>query len=165
MAETSDKISQIRTTTLGASGKSYWVILDGGNTTFWLVGKETLARYKRHLIQTYGFTESEVSETKATNKSFKFGNNQVLQSDHMAVVPAGILGKSVKLHIYVVPGKTPFLCGRKAMEALGLVIDFGKNKMCANHDRTWRDIPRSDKGHMLINLCDVPRLRLSLIHI
>ena len=97
-------------------------------------------------------------EYNNVERTFKYGNGQVLPSKYEVRVPVKVFGQDRFITISVVPGAAPLLIARNALEEWGLVIDFRNHRamLVDNVEMGWIPMRQSGKGHLMMEL--VPRL-------
>ena len=100
-------------------------VLDGGAQSF-VVGQNVLAKYADYL-RTNGIEWQR--KHYPCSKMFRFGNDETMVCTTSTVIPVNFAGKTGHLHVYVLPGNTPFLFPSSLMEKFGLVVDFGRKRL------------------------------------
>ena len=135
-------------------------VLDGGAQSF-VVGKTVLESYAEHLrMQGIGWNP----EYLTCSKMFRFGNDETSHCTTACIVPVQFAGRTGHLYVHVLPGNTPFLFPRPFMEMFGLIIDYGRKRLCWQ-DTNWTPVRQKDpKGHYLLHLAeDVTMMKKGLV--
>ena len=125
-------------------------VLDGGAQSF-VVGRNTLNRYSDYL-RTEGIEWNP--KTYSCHRTFRFGNDETKDCTTSTVIPANFAGRTGHLHVYVLPGNTPFLFPRPLMERFGLVVDYGRKRLQWDDSRWTQVHQRNGTGHYLLNLAE-----------
>ena len=79
------------------------------------------------LTRRWGQSTQRVQLEKAM--TFRFGNDQTLETRALAILPVGIAGVSGVLREYVVPSGAPFLLPKEFPGDLGCHIDLGRGHL------------------------------------
>ena len=127
-------------------------VLDGGAQSF-VVGQNVLAKYADYL-RANGIEWQP--KHYPCSKMFRFGNDETMVCTTSTVIPVNFAGKTGHLHVYVLPGNTPFLFPRPLMEKFGLVVDFGRKRLQWDEHRWTQVRQRSSGGHYLLDLAEDP---------
>ena len=61
--------------------------------------------------------------------TFRFGNDETLETRTLAILPVGIAGVNGVLRVYVVPGGAPLLLSEEFQRDLGCHIDLGRGHL------------------------------------
>ena len=61
--------------------------------------------------------------------TFRFGNDETLETRTLAIRPVGIAGFNGVLRVYVVPGRAPLLLSKEFLRDLGCHIDLGRGHL------------------------------------
>ena len=61
--------------------------------------------------------------------TFRFGNDETLETWALVILPVGIAGVNGVLRVYVVPGGAPLLLSKKFLRDLGCHIDLGNGHL------------------------------------
>ena len=61
--------------------------------------------------------------------TFRFGNDETLETRTLAILPVGIAGVTGVLRVYVVPGGAPLLLSKEFLRDLGCHIDLGRGHL------------------------------------
>ena len=100
----------------------------------------------------------QMVEYNKVDRTFKYGNGQVLPSSYEVRVPVKVFGQDRFITISVVPGNAPLLIARTALEEWGLIIDFRNHRamLADNVEMGWIPMRQSGRGHLMLEL--VPRV-------
>ena len=115
-----------------------------------LVGQTVLANIEKHL-KDQGL---RVQRAK-TVCEFRFGNNGILSSEEVALIPACIHGKRFIVKAAVLPAEgssTPLLLSKKFLRQLGSVIDLSSDMVRFNKLGCEVKLQETQKGHYAIPL-------------
>ena len=93
-----------------------------------------------------------------------FGSDETQDCTTSTVIPANFAGRTGHLHVYVLPGNTPFLFPRPLMERFGLVVDYGRKRLQWDESRWTQVHQRNGTGHYLLNLAENPAKLRREIH-
>ena len=96
-------------------------MLDPGASAF-LCGYGPMSRYLQHLRQ-LGYPTDDILFYKCERK-FHFGGDAESMSRWVIRMPMFVNGRYGFSQVFLVPGKTPMLCGRPIMKMLGMALDF-----------------------------------------
>ena len=125
-------------------------IIDSGATSS-LGSVEALEKIMLNNIQQSG--DSKMAIDLQRRPTFKFGNGQ--KKDCLSTVTVGV-GAGCKeghmeIHVHDTPGQ-PVLVSRKALKALGAVIDFGESKAIYTKVDPSQVVPlkEAENGHLLM---------------
>ena len=91
------------------SGYSGQGVIDTGCSRF-LIGQGTLQKWERMLPRSWGLNTQRIQLAKAM--TFRFANDETLETRTLATLHVGIAGVSVVLRVYVVPGERHSCCRR-----------------------------------------------------
>ena len=61
--------------------------------------------------------------------TFRFGDDETLETRTLAILPVGIAGVNGKMRVRVVPGGAPLLLSKKFLRDLGCHIDLGRGHL------------------------------------
>ena len=61
--------------------------------------------------------------------TFRFGNDETLETRTLATIPVGIAGVSGALRVHVVPGGGPLLLSKEFLKDLGCHIGLGRGHL------------------------------------
>ena len=86
-----------------------------------MVGEETLQEHEA-LLRNKGLQVVRVEDEVAT--TFRFGNDEVVQTNKRALIPAWIDKRSVVLNVFIVPGRALLLLSKPMLKELGGRLDF-----------------------------------------
>ena len=75
------------------------------------------------LTRRWGLSTQRIQLAKAM--TFRFGNDETLETRTLAILPVGIAGVNGVLRVYVVPGGAPLLLSKEFLRDLGCHIDLG----------------------------------------
>ena len=125
-------------------------VCDGGCTTT-VCGKEI---WKTFLEQRQKIGDYDAVIYSRCNRTFRFGNGEVLKATVKAHLRVWILGRRKHIEVHLVPGGTPFLISRACMEEWKIMIDYSTKTMCFVDDEAtgWVEVERSNKGHYLFDI-------------
>ena len=125
-------------------------VCDGGCTTT-VCGKEI---WKTFLEQRQKIGDYDAVLYSRCNRTFRFGNGEVLKATVKAQLRVWILGRRKHIEVHLVPGGTPFLISRACMEEWKIMIDYSTKTMCFVDDEAtgWVEVERSNKGHYLFDI-------------
>ena len=62
-------------------------------------------------------------------RTFRFGNDETLETRTLAILPVGIAGFDGVLRVHVVPGGAPLLLSKEFQRDLGCHIDLGRGHL------------------------------------
>ena len=79
------------------------------------------------LARKWGLNTQRIQLAKAM--TFRFGNDETLETRTLAILPAGIAGVNGVLRVYVVPGRAPLLLSKDFLRDLGCHIDLGRGHL------------------------------------
>ena len=91
-------------------------VIDTGCSRF-LIGHSTLEKWERMLTRRWGLSTQRVQLEKAM--TFRFGNDETLETRTLAILPVGIAGLNGVMRVYVVPGGAPLLLSKEFLRDLG----------------------------------------------
>ena len=109
--------------TPGYTGKG---VIDTGCSRF-LMGQSTLEKWERMLTRRWGLSTQRVQLEKAM--TFRFGNDETLETKTLAILPVGIAGVNGVLRVYVVPVGAPLFLSKEFLRDLGCHIDLGRGHL------------------------------------
>ena len=94
---------------------------------------------------------------KDIDEKFRFGDGKVVRASKSWIYPTGMYGQHGQINVAEVPRQCPPLLSHKAMEELGMVLDFD-NLTTSIRSAGVLDKPmlRADSGHPILKI----RLRL-----
>ena len=82
-----------------------------------LVGQNTPEKWEQMLTRRWSLSIQRVQLKKA--RTFRFGNDETLETRTPAILPVGIAGVSGELRVHVVPGGAPLLLPKEFLRDLG----------------------------------------------
>ena len=92
---------------------------------------------------------------RSINESFKFGDGDEVPAGEAYVYPAGVLGHKGELDVAVVDRSCPGLMSRKAMQDLGIAVDFGAHSFsCRAAGVSKEKLQFSHSGHPVVSVTD-----------
>ena len=97
-------------------------MIDTGCSHF-LIGQNTLEKWEQMLTRRWGLSTQRVQLKKA--RTFRFGNDETLETRTPAILSVGIAGVHGVLRVHVVPGGAPLLLSKEFLRDLGCHIDLG----------------------------------------
>ena len=115
-----------------------------------MVGSGTLALIEGNLSK----KGLKVQKARVSNE-FRFGNNGVLTSDMMALIPAVLGGKRFIIKAAVLPKEgenTPLLLSKELLRQLGCVINLGTDRAVFSKFGVDIGLSETKKGHYAIPL-------------
>ncbi len=125
----------------------------GGGAQSFVVGRNVLDKFADYL-RASGIERNP--QRYSCNKMFRLGNDETMVRNTSTVIPVNFAGKTGHLHVYVLPGNTPFSSPRPLMEKFGLVVDFGRTRLLWG-ERRWAKVQqRNAGGHYLLDLAEDP---------
>ena len=92
-----------------------------------LIGQNTLEEWEQMLTRRWGLSTQRVQLKKAM--TFRFGNDEALETKTLAIVRVGIAGVNGVLRVHVVPGGAPLLLSKEFLRDLGCHIDLGRGHL------------------------------------
>ena len=84
-------------------------MIDTGCSRF-LIGQSALEKWERMLTRRWGLSTQRVQLAKAV--TFRFGNDETLETRTLAILPVGNAGVNGVLRVLVVPGGAPLLLSK-----------------------------------------------------
>ena len=89
-------------------------VIDTGCSRF-LIGQNALEKWEQMLTRRWGLSTQQIQLAKAM--TFRFGNDETLETRTLAILPVGIAGGNGVLRVYVVPGgpRLPHRSGSRAL--------------------------------------------------
>ena len=96
-------------------------VIDTGCSRF-LIGQNTLEKWERMLTRRWGLSAQRVQLEKA--RTFRFGNDETLETRAPVILPVGIAGVNGVLRVYVVPGGAPLSLSKEFLRDLGCHKDL-----------------------------------------
>ena len=101
-------------------------LIDTGCSRF-LIGQNILEKWEQMLTRRWGLSTQRIQLAKAI--TFRFGNDETLETRTLATLPVGIAGVNGVLRVYVVPGGAPLLLSKEFLRDLGCHIDLGRGHL------------------------------------
>ena len=101
-------------------------VSDTGCSRF-LIGQGTLEKWEQMLARRWGLTTQRIQLAKAM--TFRFGNDETLETRTLAILPVGIAGVNGVLRVCVVPGRALLLLSKEFLRDLGCHIDLGRGHL------------------------------------
>ena len=99
-------------------------VVDTGCAKF-IMGKETLRLWQRQW-EKYGM---KIEVIAGPAQKFRFGNDECVSTQEVALLPVGLGGKDGIVRVYVIPGNVPLLVSQEFMREMGTVIDLVNDKI------------------------------------
>ena len=84
-------------------------VIDTGCSSFW-IGQSSLEQWERMLTRRWCLSTQKVQLEKTM--TFRFGNDETLETRTLAVLPVGIAGVNGVLRVHVVLGGAPLLLSK-----------------------------------------------------
>eukprot|EP00435_Cladocopium_sp_Y103_P072919 s192_g41.t1 len=115
-----------------------------------LVGKNILAHIERHLSE-HGMKTRRAK----VSSEFRFGNNGILSSEEVVLIPACIGGKRIIVKAAVLPAEgsyTPLLLSKEFLRQLGSVLDLNSDSVYFEKLGCKVKLKETRKGHYAIPL-------------
>ena len=125
-------------------------MMDPGASAF-LMGSGPFHRYVDHLKR-LGFDVNTI-EMRRTCRTFHFGGDHSTTSSWIARIPIFINNTFGFAQAFVIKGETPMLMGRPIIEALGICINFKRQRMMFE-GHSWRPITIGRHGEYLLSLTE-----------
>ena len=125
-------------------------MMDPGASAF-LCGYGPFKRYIEYLIE-LGFPQ-HLLEFHRVRRKFHFGGDGESWSNWSVRLPMFLKGQFGKVHVFLLKGETPMLCGRPIIEALGIDIGFAKKRYRFDEGH-WQDALLGVHGEYLLPLTD-----------
>ena len=97
-------------------------VIDTGCSRF-LIGQNTFEKWEQMLTRRWSLSTQRVQLNKA--RTFRFGNDETLETSTLAILTVGIAGVNGVLRVHVVPGSAP-LSLKEFLRDLGCHIDLGR---------------------------------------
>ena len=101
-------------------------VIDTGCSRF-LIGQHTLEECEQMLTQRWGLSTQRIHLEKAM--TFRFGNDETLETRTLAILPVGNSGVDGVLRVHVVPGGAPLLLSKEFLRDLGCHIGLGRGHL------------------------------------
>ena len=76
-----------------------------------LIGQNTLEKWEQMLTRRWGLSTQRVQLRKAM--TFRFGNDETLETKTLAILPVGIADVNSLLLVQMVPGRAPLLLSKE----------------------------------------------------
>ena len=92
---------------------------------------------------------SEITESKS-EKSFRFGDGEVVKATTQKTIPVTLCGKDILLKTHIVDCDIPLLLSRESMKKLRCVIDLEEDKLWINGQ--YQDLIVTESGHVLVTI-------------
>ena len=122
---------------------------DTGCSRF-LIGQSTLEKWERMLTRRWSLSTQRVHHEKAM--TFRFGNDETLETRTLAILPVGIAGVNGVLRVHVVPGGAPLLLPRGFLRDLGCRIYLGRGHLFFEKLRVRAVVTSELSPHLLLPL-------------
>ena len=84
--------------------------------------------------------------------TFRFGNDETLETRTLAKLPVGIAGVNGVLRVYVVPGRPPLLLSKEFSRHLGCHIDLGRGHLFFEKLGVRTVVTSKQSPHLLLPL-------------
>ena len=102
------------------------------------------------LARRWGLSTQRIQLAKAM--TFRFGNDETLETRTLAMLPVGIAGVSGALRVYVVPGGAPLLLSEELLRDLDCHIDLGRGHLFFEKLEVRRVVTSKQSPHLLLPL-------------
>ena len=124
-------------------------VIDTGCSRF-LIGQNTLEKWEQMLTRRWGLSTQRIQLAKAM--TFRFGNNETLETRTLATLPVGIAGVNGELRVYVGPGGAPLLLSKEFLGVLGCHIDLGHGHLFFEKLGVRTVVASKQSPHLLVPL-------------
>ena len=124
-------------------------VIDTGCSRF-LIGQNTLEKWEEMLTRRWGLSTQRIQLAKAM--TFRFGNDETLETRTLAILPVGIAGVNGVLRVYVVPGGAPLLLSKEFLRDLGCHIDLGRGHLFFEKLGVRTVVTSKQSPHLLLPL-------------
>ena len=84
--------------------------------------------------------------------TFRFDNDETLETRTLAILPVGIAGVNGVLRVYVVPGGAPLLLSKEFLRDLGCQIDLGRGHLFFEKLGVRTVVASKQSPHLLLPL-------------
>ena len=84
--------------------------------------------------------------------TFRFGNDETLETRTLAILPVGIARVCGVLRVYVVPGGAPLLLSKEFLRDLGCHIDLGRGHLFLQKLGVRAVVTSKQSPHLLLRL-------------
>ena len=102
------------------------------------------------LTRRWGLSTQRVQLEKAM--TFRFGNDETLETRTLAILPVGIAEVNGVLRLYVVLGGAPLLLSNEFLRDLGCHIDLGRGHLLFEKLRVRAVVTSEQSPHLLLPL-------------
>ena len=123
--------------------------MDTGCSRF-LIGQSTLERWERMLTRTWGLSTQRIQLAKAM--TFRFGNDETLETRTLAILLVGIAGVNGVRRVHVVPGGAPLLLSIQFLRGLGCHNDLGRGHLFLEKLGVRAVVTGEQSPHLLLPL-------------
>ena len=124
-------------------------VIDTGCSRF-LIGQNTLEKWEQMLTRRWGLSTQRIQLAKAM--TFRFGNDETLETRPLAVLPVGMAGVNGLLRVYVVAGGAPLLLSKGFLRDLGCHIDLGRGHLFFEKLGVRAVVTSEQSPHLLLPL-------------
>ena len=124
-------------------------VIDTGCSRF-LIGQSTLEKWERILTRRGGLSTQRILLEKAT--TFRFGNDETLETRTLAILPVGIAGVNGVLRVHVVHGDAPLLLSKEILRDLCCHIDLGRGHLYLEKLGVRAVVTSEQSPHLLLPL-------------
>ena len=124
-------------------------VIDTGCSRF-LIGQNTLEKWEQMLTRRWGLSTQRIQLAKAM--TFRFGNDETLETRTLAILPVGIAGVNGVLRVYVVPGGVPTLAVERIFERPRCHIDLGRGHLFFEKLGVRTVVASKQSPHLLLPL-------------
>ena len=80
--------------------------------------------------------------------TFRFGNDETLETRTLAILPVGIAGVNGVLGVHVVPGGATLLLSKEFLRELGCHIDLGRGHL--SFEKLGAEVTSEQPPHLLL---------------
>ena len=136
-------------------------VIDTGCARF-LIGQNTLKKCEQMPTRRWGLSTQRIQLAKAM--TFRYGNDETLETRTLAILPFGIAGVNGVLRVYVVPGGAPLMLSIEFLRDLGCHIDLGRGHVFFEKLGVRTVVTSKLSPHLLLPLTSFGRSRLKFSH-
>ena len=117
-----------------------------------LIGR-TRWKKRERCSQKVGLSMQKIKLDKAM--TFRFGNDETLETKTMAILPVGIAGGNGVQRVHVVPGGAPLLLSKEFLKDLGCHIGLGRGHLFLEKLGVRAVVTSKQSPHLLLHLTNV----------
>ena len=121
-------------------------VIDTGCSRF-LIGQNTLEKWEQMLTRRWCLSTQRVQLKKA--RTFRFGNDEILETRTPAILPVRIAGVNGVLRVNVVPGGAPLLLSKEFLRDVGCHIDLGRGHLSFDKPGVRAVVTSEHSPHLL----------------